>query len=218
MSDKAVEQEQESNKLFVGNVPFKCDIDEFENVFSNLEGFKNAELIHRGKFNLTRGFGVVEFESENDLNTHYGNEYELKGRILRVTKYQPQEKEKRAYKIFVRGVNDLSEQEIREAFDVHGKINNLELLTKPQSEELSGSVVLEFSEKDSLLKSLKNRTPVVNGATLNVYPFRKAPKNDHRKSALSSVYQRGIRDGKIVGYDNGFKRGYEKGVSESQSN
>jgi len=123
MSDKAVERE--TTKLFVGNVPFKCTLDEFREVFQDLDGFKNAELIQRGKSNLTRGFGVVEFNSADYLDDHCDREYELKGRTLRVTRYQPQEKEQRSYKIFLRGVAGLTEQDLENAFGLDASVLTL---------------------------------------------------------------------------------------------
>ena len=37
-------EKQLSNKVFVGNVPFQCTRDEFQECFKSLEGFETADL------------------------------------------------------------------------------------------------------------------------------------------------------------------------------
>ncbi len=77
-----------SNKVFVGNVPFQCTREEFQESFMKMDGFVNADIIRRYKSKLSRGFGFVVFSTRehaekllNDRNVHF------KDRVLRFSPY-----------------------------------------------------------------------------------------------------------------------------------
>lgn len=81
-----------SCKVFVGNVPFDCTNENFINVFKNLKGYLNAEIISRNnQISTTRGFGFITFSSEkfaNDFLDEIKNiTYTINDRTLRFTKY-----------------------------------------------------------------------------------------------------------------------------------
>lgn len=77
-----------NRKIFVGNVPFQCDINEFQQCFKNLYGFVRAELVCRQNSNLSRGFGFVIFDSPENASKLIGREdIKFMNRTLRFTKY-----------------------------------------------------------------------------------------------------------------------------------
>ncbi len=80
----------ESNlcKIFVGNVPFQCTQEEFEECFNKMEGFIKADIVWRPGTNISRGFGFVTFDSPKHAKILIGNEdVKFKDRILRFTEY-----------------------------------------------------------------------------------------------------------------------------------
>jgi RNA recognition motif-containing protein len=83
-------------KVFVGNVPFNCTQEEFQNCFSNVPGYKNADVIRRYNSNFSRGFGFITFNSDSDatalLSSH--DNIILKDRTLRLSRYSFDEKTK----------------------------------------------------------------------------------------------------------------------------
>ena len=71
-----------NNKIFVGNVPFECDINDFRNCFRHIQGYKNADLINM------RGFGFVEFTDVEARNKAMKmNNFYIKNRRLRLNPY-----------------------------------------------------------------------------------------------------------------------------------
>ena len=133
--DNYLEEQSQGYKLFVGNVPFKCSHYEFREVFEHEDGFLKAELIHRPRSRLTRGFGFVEFKTEEDLENVLKNEYELLDRTLRITKYSNENKPKTndkysslLYKLFVRDLGDTTESELEGYFSKYGNVHKCYLL------------------------------------------------------------------------------------------
>lgn len=79
-----------SCKVFVGNVPFDCTNENFINVFKNLKGYLNAEIISRNnQISTTRGFGFITFSSEKFANDFLDEKHNItiNDRTLRFTKY-----------------------------------------------------------------------------------------------------------------------------------
>ena len=75
-------------KIFVGNVPFQCNQDEFKKCFEKLKGFIKAEIVCKTGTNLSRGFGFITFDTpENAKNIIGINTIIFKDRKLRFTEY-----------------------------------------------------------------------------------------------------------------------------------
>lgn len=81
------------NKVFVGNVPYNCTEEEFINCFINVDGFISCELVIKSNPNitLTRGFGFVLLDSDDNINKLFQTNIKLKGRLLRFTRYSHDE-------------------------------------------------------------------------------------------------------------------------------
>jgi len=75
-------------KVFVGNVPYECTQDEFENIFCNVDGFINAEIVIDKNNNMCRGFGFVTLNTiQNADNLLDNSNISIHGRELRLTGY-----------------------------------------------------------------------------------------------------------------------------------
>jgi RNA recognition motif-containing protein len=80
--------ESNSCKVFVGNVPFQCEQNEFHECFENLTGFIRAEIVCKPGTTISRGFGFITFDSaENAKKILENNEIIFKDRTLRFTQY-----------------------------------------------------------------------------------------------------------------------------------
>jgi len=77
-----------SCKVFVGNVPFQCEQEEFNKCFENMKGFIKAEVIYKQNSDITRGFGFVTFDTIENAKLLVGNTHiMIKNRALRFTEY-----------------------------------------------------------------------------------------------------------------------------------
>ena len=77
-----------SCKIFVGNVPFDCTLDDFTNCFVKIDGFIKGDIITKHNMEQSRGFGFVTIDTRENANKLLkNNSLSLKGRFLRFTDY-----------------------------------------------------------------------------------------------------------------------------------
>lgn len=75
-------------KVFVGNVPFQCSQEEFNECFEKMTGFIKAEIVYKMNMSTSRGFGFVTFNSQENAKKLIENNFVvLKDRTLRFTEY-----------------------------------------------------------------------------------------------------------------------------------
>lgn len=122
-----------SQRIFVGNVPYKCTDEEFTNCFSHINGFKKAEIAKKYNSKMSRGFGFAEFDNEDALNKALSEKIEIHERELRIAKYEDQppndkkkeslkNKKKKLYKVFIKDFGNTSEEVLKNTFEKFGEI------------------------------------------------------------------------------------------------
>ena len=75
-------------KIFVGNVPYQCTVDEFQNTFSKIDGFMDADIIIDKNTNMCKGFGFVRLNTiQNAEKLLKKTDLKINGRELRLTGY-----------------------------------------------------------------------------------------------------------------------------------
>jgi RNA recognition motif-containing protein len=80
-------------KLYVGNLPFGATSQELTELFSQAGEVVSANIITDRFSGQSRGFGFVEMSSEEAAQTAINqfNEYQMKGRNLKVNEAKPRE-------------------------------------------------------------------------------------------------------------------------------
>lgn len=84
-----------ATKLFVGSLPYSVDDAELESLFSEFGTVASAKIIlDRDHNNRSKGFGFVEFESDDDAKAAIAalDGKDLGGRKIVVNEAKPQEK------------------------------------------------------------------------------------------------------------------------------
>lgn len=75
-------------KIFVGNVPFQCNQNEFAKCFEKMQGFVKAEIVCKSDMTVSRGFGFLTFDTKENARKIIGNNSIMfKDRLLRFTEY-----------------------------------------------------------------------------------------------------------------------------------
>lgn len=75
-------------KVFVGNVPFNCTQQEFDECFENIEGVYKADIV-KGHKEVSRGIGFVTMNTVSDADAlRERTDIKCKGRTLRFYAYQ----------------------------------------------------------------------------------------------------------------------------------
>ncbi len=82
-----------STKLYVGNLPFSVTSQELGDLFAQAGEVVSANVISDRFSGQSRGFGFVEMRSDDEAQAaiHKFNDYQMKGRGLRVSEAKPRE-------------------------------------------------------------------------------------------------------------------------------
>lgn len=230
--------QDEVNKVFVGNVPYQCTREEFQDCFKDMEGFVNADIIRRYKSKLTRGFGFVVFETKEQSDTIMKNDtIELKDRILRFSEYSfdkpEQTKEGKVYQVFVNNLKaETTENQFNEALSHYGNLSSSVITSK--NDKTFGVAAFELLEN---YKNALYETVTINDTVVELVPYidnhKKYQKfnkyksqrkfsdkfnnsqNDHFSNCLPrDVYREGFKAGHIVGFEEGLKQGLKQGLTQ----
>src|SRR6188474_330801 len=84
---------QMGTKLYVGNLPFSITSQELSDLFSQAGEVVSANIITDRFSGQSRGFGFVEMANEDSAQTAVSqfNDYQMKGRGLKVNEAKPRE-------------------------------------------------------------------------------------------------------------------------------
>ena len=83
--------------IYVGNLPWKVDDKELDELFSQYGEVSSAKVIKYKDSNRSKGFGFVEMDDKNAAEEaiQYLNGKEVKGRELRVNEARPRPDKRR---------------------------------------------------------------------------------------------------------------------------
>ncbi|HEX6462156.1 MAG TPA: RNA-binding protein [Candidatus Saccharimonadales bacterium] len=84
-------------KLFVGNLPFSTTDDDLQQMFASHGTVASAKVMTNRDTGNSRGFGFVEFESDDEANAAIEalNNSEIEGRKIVVNEARPREERSR---------------------------------------------------------------------------------------------------------------------------
>lgn len=220
------------NKVFVGNVPFHCTREEFQDCFKHLDGFVTADIIKRYKSKLSRGFGFVVFENKEQANDLMKNDsIKLKDRVLRFSPYSFEKsfehRDDDVYQVFVNNLKmGTTDEQLNNALSYFGNIVTSSI--KNKNDKTTG--VVTFESLDSYKKALYKMVDI-NDIKIEIVPYvdnankkyqknnkYKNPKNfngefnhkltNHFNNCLPrDIYREGFKAGYIVGFEQGVKQG-----------
>ena len=210
--NRNVEESQEL-RVFVGNVPFQCTTEEFVELFKDTPGFVNANVVKRYNSEMSRGFGYVTLDSNENLNNLLSKEtLDFKDRTLRLSQYNRETRRpvSRNNLVFVRNIpENTSEEEVSSLFtNSFVNVVNCSINLDRKTGKQLGSCIVEFSDRESCTKALSEREVDLNGSVLNVYRFRDNSKNNNqynKNPATRAAYKAGFRAGRTLGYQEGVK-------------
>ena len=168
-------------KVFVGNVPFDCRDEDFKKVFKDMDGFVNAELIHRKKLALTRGFGFVAFSGKEKADQLIAQEaMKIGTRELRFSAYdsdrkprpRPQKEADRG-KLYVRNLpREATVLDFSSYFSKFGTLINCYLITDSEARIHRGAGVLCYST-DEVATSVMEQVHFMKSNRLQIFRYHK---------------------------------------------
>lgn len=220
--EKTVEN---NSKVFVGNVPFHCTSEEFQECFKNMRGFVSADIILRYKSKLSRGFGFVIFSNEGDAENLLSQEIILNNRKLRFSRYLSEfgdskqsgstdisVNKPKVYQIFISNLPiDFTSDKLFALFpnellenivfcSIRSGINK----NNNSSEKTRLYGIVGFNDWNSYNSALHIKTEL--DITIKKYRNKPTKKLDTNNTNKAS-YEIGFANGHTVGFDEGFMAG-----------
>lgn len=196
--------EEEKYKIFVGNVPYYCTTKEFQNCFKHFDGYVKAEVIgDKNSLSLvSKGFGYVIFQNQEKAQKVMKQNIILKHRILRLTKYDENQKYKNdTNQIFITDLPDyITKEKLMDILEECGKIEECNIY---KSGNKINSVIT-FNSKEGYMKAVKEDI-YLGKNRINILPFKR--KRYAFKRSEDSLYQAGFKAGRIIGFQQGFQEG-----------
>lgn len=203
-------------KIFVGNIPFKCCVKDFINLFNNECGFIDAGLQIDPITKCTKGYGFVEFDSKENAHKIIDKQFIIGDRVLRLSEYKTKIYENK--KIFVKDLYGVTLKDFEDFFKKYGNIVKSYIITNRVTGESKGMGIVEFETEISYKNALNESDSYINGQKISIYPFKdkyNETKNNNKLESTNS-YINGYNAGYASGYNTGFKDGYKKGFDDSK--
>ena len=163
----------EYTKIFVGNIPFKCEEDDFIKCFEKMDGFIKAEIIFKSDTKISRGFGFVTFN--NNENAHkllLSNNIIYKDRLLRFSEYETKKiknkesnnddfiKLKTGNFIMVKSQNIFTKNDLYNAFNQFGYIGRHFIASDRKTGKLENYGIVEILN-DELYEEILNKKELI---------------------------------------------------------
>jgi RNA recognition motif-containing protein len=163
-----------NNRIFVGNVSFQCTKEEFTKCFSSMEGFKESFMATKYNSVLSRGYGVVTFDTEENakklLDKHiYLFDRELKFSIFVDKENNTKSTYEKSYKFYIaHPKSDTDVNTLKELFNDCGNINVFYTKTDIKGQQYS---IIGFTT--DVREEVLNKKFTYDGLNLVVLPFKR---------------------------------------------
>jgi hypothetical protein len=161
----------ENRKVFIGNIPYESNKEEFDNYLKTIPGYQTSNILVKTNNKLIKGYGYIVFKTELDKNNFLKkkNVYIFKNRILRFSDYISENEKKIKKYIFknILIIDNLPEN--IKVMDIRKKLeeisdNNIGLCyikTNIKTGKTSGKCFIEIFN-DDIYDKLKDTKIIIN--------------------------------------------------------
>jgi nucleolin len=214
--------QEETNEVFVRNLPFSADQETIEKFFDSCGTIEKVNLL-RGPNGRSKGIAFVKFSAPEGLTKALalnGNEFE--SRPLTIEKTRPkQERNTRdspsrqqgesSTKVFVGNLSySTTESSLRQLFDGCGDITNVRIATGDDGKP-RGFAHIEFGSTEAAEKAVDLSGKELDGRNIRV-DFSSPRRPDYGgRGGYRGGSRGGYRGGSRGGYGGGSRGGYEGG-------
>ncbi len=170
-------------KLFVGNIPFDCKLNEFREAFKKCKGYVNADLINNSN---SRCFGFVILKNKECLEDLLNkNNVFLKDRKLRLTRYNNKTKETNNYLRLDNIPKNITSEDIRTEFENYSEIGKCFIDMDRLTGEYKTTGIIEILEEDIFYKILNLDTILVKDIPISISKYEnKNIKKEHSETNI----------------------------------
>ncbi|CAI4227961.1 unnamed protein product [Auanema sp. JU1783] len=181
--------------VFISNLDFKVTPDEIRSV---LEGVIDVRLLYRGASKLHKGYGYVDFDTEQNLRLALTQDRTpINGRPMLISVNDPEKRQSFKYgtgleknKVFVRNIHyDCTEDQLREIFNDFGVVKDIRIVTH-KSGKSKGCAYVDFETEEAATKAIDGEVILLE-RKLSIALSNPPKKSDPKSSLLPEITAEG---------------------------
>jgi RNA recognition motif-containing protein len=155
------------HKLFVGNIPFNCSLDNFRNAFKNRKGYIVADLINNSS---SRCFGFVVFKDKENIEELLNkNDVFIGDRKLRLTRYNNTNKKESINYIKLSNIPEsITSEDIKNEFKNYSEIGKCFIEMDRLNGKYKNTGIIEILDSDIYEKLLKIESIYINDIPIDM--------------------------------------------------
>jgi len=162
------------HKLFVGNIPFDCSLDDFRNAFKKRKGYVTADLINNSS---SRCFGFVVLKNKENVDELINNnDVFIKDRKLRLTRYN-QKKESINYIKLKNIPLSIKADDIKNEFQNYSEIGKCFIEMDRLTGIYKDTGIIEILDSDIYEKLLKMESIYINDISIEMSRYTNVINN-----------------------------------------
>jgi len=196
-------------KLFIGGLDYRTTDESLKGHFEQFGEIVDVIVMKDPQTKRSRGFGFVAFSQSYMVDEAQKNRpHVIDGRTVDTKRAIPRDEIGKAEsagqtkKLFVGGIKDVGEEEIREAFNQYGEVVSVSIPVERETQKKRGFAFVEFSDADAADKAALHREVMIGDTRVDVKKAR--DKNDMGAGGRGG---RGGGRGGYGGRDGGYNQG-----------
>jgi len=198
--ESTVDEPEQFRKLFIGGLNYTTTNDSLKEFFGKWGEIVDVVVMKDPVTKRSRGFGFITYSKASMVDDAMTNRpHKIDGREVETKRAVPRDdidKPDIAWtvkKMFVSGIKEQSEEDLKEYFGQYGNILNIQIVTDKETGQRKGFGFIEFDDSDSVDKAVLIKSHEVSGIKLEV---KKAISKDVASAARGRRGGRGIGGGR----------------------
>ncbi|XP_050433627.1 heterogeneous nuclear ribonucleoprotein 87F-like isoform X2 [Adelges cooleyi] len=174
-SENNVEEPEQFRKLFIGGLNYTTTNESLKEFFEAWGEIVDVVVMKDPVTKRSRGFGFITYSKSSMVDDAMANRpHKIDGREVETKRAVPRDdidKPDIAWtvkKMFVSGLKEQTEEELREYFGQYGNILNIQIVTDKETGQRKGFGFIEFDDSDSVDKAVLIKSHEVAGNKLEV--------------------------------------------------
>uniref|UniRef100_A0A4X1SW46 RRM domain-containing protein n=1 Tax=Sus scrofa TaxID=9823 RepID=A0A4X1SW46_PIG len=197
---------EQSRKLFIGGLSFETTDDSLREHFEKWGTLTDCVVMRDPQTKCSRGFGFVTYSCVEKVDAAVcARPHKVDGHVVEPKRAVSRENSLKpgahltVKKIFVGGIKDTEEYNLRDYFEKYGKIETIEVMEDRQSGKKRGFAFVTFDDHDTVDKIVVQKYCTINGHNCEV---KRALSKQEMQSA-GSQRGHGGGSGNFMGRDGG---------------
>jgi len=165
-------------KLFIGGLDYRTTDETLKAHFEQYGDIVDVIVMKDPQTKRSRGFGFVAFSKSYMVDdAQKARPHNIDGREVDTKRAVPRDQigkveTNNCKKLFVGGIKDLSEDELREHFSLYGDISNIILPMDRETQKKRGFAFVEFADYDAADKATLEQRVTINDTQVDVKKAR----------------------------------------------